>query len=276
SPVDDARCALRRGSLAALGTTGLFFAAALPAQAADIQGHAISYQITVEKPPAETKAEGQMSASLSKTCESWDYSSALLYSLGRTGARMESWQEGTKFSEKPDGRTLQYEARYRVGARGEEARGTVALGADGAGTLDVKSDKLPRKVDLPAGTLLPVALRAKLIDALGSSDPDTAGGPFALRTIELGRFYAAADVTVARAAALPALKPPAPRVNSPLLRGRAWTLKQTSKALSDWMESTFELHESGVIARFTFRREGIVWRADVKELNAFATPKCGG
>jgi hypothetical protein len=42
------------------------------------------------------------------------------------------------------------------------------------------------------------------------------------------------------------------------------------------MQSTFELNESGVIPRFTFQREGIVWRADVKELTAFSNPKCGG
>ena len=65
-----------------------------------------------------------------------------------------------------------------------------------------------------------------------------------------------------------------PLVDSPLLQGRSWTLKLTSKDFSDWMESIFELHDNGVISRFTFRREGIVWRADAKELNAFTMPTC--
>jgi len=251
--------------------------AALPARAADIQGHATSYQITVEKPPENTKATGQVSTTLSKTCDGWRYSSALLYSIER-GARgnvqSDSYQEGLKFTEALA--TLQYEGRYHVGGRGEEARGTVTLSGDRSGTLDVKSDKLPRKVDLPAQTFLPIALRSVLIDALSSEDPARARGPFSVRTIELGRFYTTTDLTLALAPALPALKPPSPRISSPLLQKRAWTLKQTSKTLTEWMESTFELHESGVITRFTFQREGIVWRADIKELNAFAAPKCGG
>ena len=253
--------------------------AALPVRAADIQGHAASYQITVEKPPENTKVTGQVSTTLSKTCDGWSYSSALFYTVER-GARgnvkSDSYQEGLKFTEALDGTKLQYDGRYHVGGRGEEARGTATLGADRSGVLDVKSDKLPRKVDLPAQTLLPIALRGRLIDALTSDDPARARGPFPVRTIELGRFYTAVDLTLALAPPLPTLKPPPPNVTSPLLRKRAWTLKQTSKTLAEWMESTFVLHESGVITRFTFQREGIVWRADIKELNIFATPQCGG
>lgn len=254
-------------------------AVAPSAHAADIQGHAVSYQITVAKPPENTKATGQVSTTLSKTCDGWRYSSALFYTIERGtrgNVKSDSYQEGLKFTEALDGTTLQYEGRYHVGGRGEEARGTVTLGADRSGALDVKSDKLSRKVDLPAQTLLPIALRSRLIDALTSDDPARARGPFPVRTIELGRFYTTTDLALAPIPPLPALKPPPPNVTSPLLQKRAWTLKQTSKTLTEWMESTFVLHESGIITRFTFQREGIVWRADIKELNVFATPKCGG
>ncbi|TWT02674.1 DUF1849 family protein [Reyranella sp. CPCC 100927] len=253
--------------------------AAVGAHAADIQGHAASYQVTVEKPPENTKVTGQVSTTLSKACDGWRYSSALFYTIERGtrgNVKSDSFQEGMKFTEALGGTTLQYEGRYHVGGRGEEASGAATLGADRSGILDVKSDKLPRKVELPAATVLPIALRGQLIDALSNEDPARARGPFSFRTIELGRFYVSIDLTLARVAALPALKPPAPRVGSPLLQKRAWTLKQTSKTLTEWMESTFELHESGVITRFTFQRDGIVWRADLKELNTFATPQCGG
>lgn len=248
--------------------------AALPAGAADLKGHAIAYQITLAKPSADIAAEGQMSATLSRTCDGWSYSSALFYSIQRRGTAPTSWQEGLKFSEKRNGTGLTYESRYYVNSRGEDVRGTVVLSGDGGGALDAKSERLPRKATLPAGTVLPLALRSQLIDLLATAAPDKARGPFSFRTIEMNRFHTGADLVIVPAAALPALTPPAPRVRSPLLQGRAWTVKQTSKTHSEWLDSTLELVESGVVTRFTFMREGVVWRADVKELTAFTDPKC--
>ncbi len=264
--------------------------AALPARAADIQGHAITYGITVEKPPPDTWADAQMSVTLTRTCDSLSYSSALIYGIERNArgtrapdqplsSKADTYQERLKFTQKLDGTALQYEGSFQVNGRGEDARGTVTMPADGAGTLDVKSDRVPRKVVLPAGTMLPLTLRGKLIDALAGADPDKPRGNVDVRTIELGRFYTATDVKIGPAPVLPPLKAgkaDVPRLRSPLLQGRGWASKQTSKALSDWMESTFELYENGVIPRFTFKREGIVWRADAKELSAFTAPKCGG
>jgi hypothetical protein len=260
-----------------------------PALAADMQGHAITYTITVDKPPANTWVDGQASVTLSKTCDAWNYSSAIFYGIERNQRRArppnqplstaaDSYQEWLKLSEKFNGTSLQYEGRYHVNGRGEEARGSVVLGADGSGLLDVMSDKLPRKEKLPPGTLLPMAMRSKLIDALAAGEPNKPQPPLAVRTIELGRFYVGIDATLAPQAAplgRPAKGGDGPRVRSPLLEGRSWTLKQTSQTLSDWMASTFELNHSGVIPRFTFQREGITWRAEVKEINAFTSPSCG-
>jgi hypothetical protein len=264
--------------------------AALPARAADIQGHAITYGITVEKPPPDTWFDAQLSVTLSRTCDGWTYSRALVYAIERNArgtrqpgqplsGRADTYQERLKFTEKLDGSSLQYEGSFQVNGRGEDARGTVAMPAGAKGSLDVKSDKLPRKVELPQGTLLPLAFRSKLIDALAGADPDKPRATIEVSTIELGRFYTTADVTLAPAPGLPPLrvgKTEVPRLRSPLLGGRGWAMKQTSKALADWMESTFELYENGIIPRFTFKRQGIVWRADAKELNAFSPPKCGG
>lgn len=273
----------RAAAVAAL--TGVLVPA--PGHAADIQPHAITYQISVEKPPADTIVDGQISVTLSKTCEAWNLSSAVYYGIERNAKKgqplsdkADSYQERLTSSEKLDGTSLQYTGRYHVNGRGEDVRGTVALGADGAGMLDVKSERLPRKVKLPAETRLPVALRAKLIAGLPRSD-DKARPTINVRTVEVVRFHEALDLSWTLAAPLPPLKPATPPVKGeappptpPLLKGRSWTLKQTSKAFADWMESTFELHESGVISRFTFKREGIVWRADVRELSAFTSPKC--
>src|SRR5262245_46773243 len=54
-----------------------------PARAADMQAHAATYSITVEKPPPDTWYDAQMSVTLSKTCDSWSYSSALFYAIER-------------------------------------------------------------------------------------------------------------------------------------------------------------------------------------------------
>lgn len=274
-------------SLAALAA--LSCAGAGPAAAADIQGHAITYGITVEKPPAGTWVDGQLSVSLSKSCEAWTYSSVLLYAIDRNqrgtrspgqrlSAKADSYQEALTFTEKLDGTALQYETRYHVNARGEDVRGTITLDGGKGGTMDVKSEKMPRQVDLPAGTLLPMTLRGRLIDAV--SDPTRPRGTLGVRTIEVGRFYSAIDLALAPAPPLPDLpvaKGEKPRVvRSPLLSGKSWMFRQTSRTLAEWMQSTFELNESGVIPRFTFLREGIVWRADVKEVNAFTNPRCGG
>jgi hypothetical protein len=264
--------------------------AVLPARAADITGHAITYSITIERPPPDTWFDAQMTVTLARTCEGWNYSSALIYAIERgvrgerrpdqpLSGRADTYQERLKFTEKLDGLSLQYEGSFRVNGRGEDARGTVTMSAGSTGSVDVKSDKLPRKVELPAGTLLPLAFRGKLIDALAGADPDKPRGIIEVRTVELGRFYTAADVTLAPAAGLPPLrvgKTEVPRLRSPLLQGRGWALKQTSKALADWMESTFEIYQNGIIPRFTFKRQGILWRADAKELSAFTAPKCGG
>lgn len=262
----------------------------LPARAADLQGHAATYAIIVEKPPPDTWLDAQMSVSLARTCDGWSYSSALFYGIERNArgtrgpdqplsAKADTYQERLKFTENRDGTRLQYEASYQVNGRGEDARGTASIAAGSKGMLDVKSDRLPRKVELPAGTLMPLALRSRLIDALAGADPDKPRGTLEVRTLELSRFFAPADLALGPSAPLPPLrvgKAEAPRLRSPLLQGRGWAIKQTSKGFSEWLESTFELYENGVIPRFTFRREGIVWRADVKELNTFAAPKCDG
>jgi hypothetical protein len=262
-----------------------------PARAADIQGHAITYQVSVDKLPPQTDVDAQLTVSLSRDCEAWDYSSGLLYSIERNvkrqrkagqplGNKAEQFQERVKFSERREGSALIYEGRYYVNGRGEDVKGLVRMEGEGAGTLDVKSAKMPRKTDLPPGTLLPVAMRSKLIDALMHSEPGKAFPPVSFQTVELNRFYAPVDVTFAPAAKLAPLPVPKgekPRVvRSPLLEGRWWTVKQTSRSMSEWMESTFDLYATGVIARFTFRREGILFRADVKEVNTFSEPKCGG
>jgi hypothetical protein len=280
-----------------LFSTGLRFtagaalaSAALAAPAfADMQGHAITYHVTVQKPPANTWTDAQLSVTLSKTCEGWSYSSALLYGIERDrggardpkvplGPKADSYQEVLKLSEKPDGRSLTYEARYIANTRSEEVRGSVTLGEDGSGTLEVKSARLPRNVDLPKETILPMALRARLTDRLASAAGTPAPPELTLRTIELGRFYTGVEVTLAPAPPLPPL--PVPKgaqplvVRSPLLEGRSRAFQQTSKSLSERMASHFELNEHGVVPRFTFMREGIVWRADVKEITAFASPAC--
>jgi hypothetical protein len=261
--------------------------AATPAAAADLQPHAVTYQVMVEKPPADTAVASQVSGTLTKTCDGWTLGGAVYYGIERNikgreanaplSGNADTYQERLSITEKNDGKSLQYTARYTVNNRGEEVRGTIA--ADG--TLDVKSDRLPRKVKLPAETVLPVGLRAKLIDALPRDDK--ARPTITIRTVELGRFHEDTDVTFTLAPPLPIAKPTkadpkagTPKVESPLLKGRSWTVKQVSKEHADWMESTFEIFESGVITRYTFKREGIVWRADIKELTTFLPPKCGG
>lgn len=272
---------LRRA--AAAGLAAVLVSA--PGLAADIQPHGATYQITVEKPPADTALDGQASVTLQKTCEAWSFSSALFYTIERNARRgqagfsdkADNYQERINFTEKLDGTTLQYTARYQPSGRGEEVRGTIKLGEDGAGTLDVKSDRLPRTVKLPPETRLPIALRARLIDGLPRDDK--VKPTVNTRGVEIVRFHVDADLTLTVAPPLaPAKTAKGDVIKLPeaLTKGRSWTLNQTSKALSDWMESTFELHESGVISRFTFKRDGIVWRADAKELNTFTPPKCSG
>ncbi len=264
-------------------------ALAAPAFGTDMQGHAVTYHVTVEKPPANTWTDAQLSVTLSKTCEGWNYSSALLYGIERNrggtrdpkvplGPKADSYQEALKFSEKLDGRSLSYEARYIANTRSEEVRGSVMLGEDGSGTLDVKSARLPRKVELPKATILPMALRARLTAIVAGAAGDAPPPALTLQTIELGRFYTGVDVTLVPASPLPPLAVPKGAqplvVKSPLLTGRSRAFQQTSKTLSERMASHFELNEHGVVPRFTFVREGIVWRADVKEITAFASPAC--
>ncbi|HJQ57302.1 MAG TPA: DUF1849 family protein [Vineibacter sp.] len=263
--------------------------AAAPAVAADLQPHAITYQVTVAKPPADTAVASQISGTLSRTCDGWSYGSAVFYGIERNAkgrdpngpltGNADTYQERLSVTEKFDGTALQYTSRYIFNGRGEDVRGTATTGANGL--LDVKSDRLPRKVKLPPETLLPVALRSKLIDALPRDDKTRP--TFTIRTLELGRFHDDTDVTFTLSPPFPPAPPTkadpkggSPKVDSPLLKGRSWTVKQTSKDHADWMESTFEIHESGVIARYTFKREDIVWRADVRELTPFMPPKCGG
>ncbi|MBL8675233.1 MAG: hypothetical protein JNL07_10125, partial [Rhodospirillales bacterium] len=241
--------------------------AAAPASAADIQGHAIGYLVSVEKPPADLGFEAQVSATLTKTCEGWGYGAALYYSIDRTtkggkrdpkaamSDRSDIYNERIKFSEALDGLSMAYEASYRAVSASEQTRGTILFGgATAPGTLDMKSDKIARKVPVPAGALPPVALRAALIDQLAALQPLPPGAPapsWKVTTVEIGRFHTPIDATfeLVPAAAVPAKPPPPPprgavvvapppKLDSPLLKTPSWTLKMTSKGVGEWVEST--------------------------------------
>ena len=174
---------------------------------------------------------------------------------------------------------MEYETRYHVNSRGEDYARHYRLGQGRQGHADGEIREAAAHVELPAQTLLPITLRDRVIDAM-AADPGKPKGPLNLRSIELGRFFSPLDLTLTPTAAIPPLplpkgaKPPPP-IRSPLLRGSA-TLRQTSKALAEWMESTVELTSAGVVPRFLFRREGLTWRAEMKEMNAFPNPTCGG
>jgi hypothetical protein len=279
-----------------------------PPRPPEMSGYAISYGITIDKTPGDIHAEAQLSESWTRTCEAWSYGGALYYVIdkGIKGRRNEDqafsdrayiYNERLNYTESLDGDRLGYRAQYMANSRGDPVEGAAFFGGpDKKGTLQVRVGKVPREVALPPGNIGPMTWRRLLLEQLRANHP----GPWYVSTVDLVRFQMPVDLKIERTAPGPfrdpvstigTLKdapppdPKAPKTKGPPpptqirelpapLKGRRWVLKQTSKTLGERGETTFEIYESGVIPRLTFKREGIEMKAVIKDLTEFPDPKC--
>ena len=270
----------------------------------EIKGHSITYAVTADKTPDDIFAEAQFSLSLAKTCDAWTYGSALYYALDKGAKRTRAvaeqltdqvniYNERVNFSESLDGDRIGFRSSFRFNSRAEDATGAAFFDDDKDGLLQVSSEKSKVDTKLPKGSVPPILIRKILLQRLYAGER----GPWHFRAVELGRFHMPVDLRfdvvvspfaapVAPAPAAPpaaegkdrktvAAKPASPQMERPpLLRGRAWALKQTSKAVGDWADSVFDFYDNGVIGNILFKREGVTFRALVRDINAFPEPKC--
>jgi hypothetical protein len=255
--------------LAALGGT---------AAAADLQPHSARY--TVNQAPTVPKGirlTGSLTLELRRTCTHWETSWLAAYTLDKGRAGREQYEEVLSTRETNDGKTLEYQSRYRVGSRTTTADGQARFGSDTEdGILVVKPSGLAPDSRLQPGTLPPAALRANLIGKLAGGR-----GPWDMRGMELLRFHRSTDYKFESVAAPPTAAPvPAaakgPAVVDPhnLLKVRSWAVKQTSYQIAEWAEMSMLLHANGLISRFNLKREGLDVIVAVAEVTAFPTPKC--
>lgn len=286
-PVVSVRFVFRKFLPPALAVAAGLFASAASAQ--EIVGHSVNYAVWAEKPREPARAEAQWNVTLAHACDRWSYGSALVYSVDRSyvgkpnvdrngrslpvGSSADQYEENVSWGELATGRLLTYRNRFRLNARYLEAQGRVTFNQNTPGRLEGTATGAPVSVTVPAGSLPPVALRRAIIERLSAPGPHE---PFKLRSVEVGRFQMALEFQfeLVGPSKDPPMEPTPPKEVADKLKNRAWVVKQTAKQLPEHGDLMFLLHENGVISRVQFKREGLDFHADAKELTLFPPPKC--
>ena len=251
------------------------------AGAIELVPHAARYRIELpaSAPKNALPVSGSIATEIRRTCAGWDMSWSAAYTIASSKQRSEQYEETLSSRESNDGRTLEYTSRYRVGSRTVAAEGQARLGGDKEdGVLVVKPSGLAPDTRLQPGTLPPVALRAWLISKLAAGERSNLFRP----GMEMLRFHRSTDygfevlraAVAAPAATIAGKKVEPPVDKSSLLKAPGWAVLQKSYQIAEWAEVGMQLHNTGVISRLNFKREGIDLVGALAEVIASTPPKC--
>lgn len=145
----------------------LILVAAIRAQAAPLAAHSASYTLTL-KPSSDQSviaASGTMTYDVLDACTSWSTAQHLVIDLTNKDGQDIKMVSDYATMEAKDGRRLEFHTRMVTDtAVTQKLDGTATLDRTGRGTADYVNPER-RQIALPAGTLLPMAHTAALIDA---------------------------------------------------------------------------------------------------------------
>lgn len=259
-------------ALATLGGAGA-------AQAANLQPHSARYTLNQAPTTAKgTTLTGSLTVEMRRSCTHWETSWLAAYTLQRARGPREQYEEVLSARETNDGKTLEYQTRYRVGSRTTTVEGQARFGTETEdGVLVVKPTGLAPDSRVQAGSLPPAALLASVIDKLATGSR----GPWNMRGMELLRFHRSTDYKFEGIAPppVPAAAPAAAKTAAPvdpqgLLKARNWGVKQTSYQIAEWAEISMVMHANGLVSRYNLKREGLDVIAVVAEVTVLPTPTC--
>ena len=249
-------------------------APASPLKAAEIMPHRANYLLelrSAEQGSGISDVRGVMSIELVAACDGWTLQHRMRLEVQhRTGQVMEMDTDFTSW-ETRDGRTFQFESRSRQnGSVIEEISGRAELAGAGKGGTISYTKPEEKRLDLPAGTMFPVAHTRLVIDEAMSGkslmwnsifDGTSEEGGYGVSTI-IGAPVSTQGVNL-----------------PPLVGSRAWPVKQAyfgpgkTQEVPEF-EFASKMNDGGVTFDITLDYGSFTLDATLKQIEALPAPDC--
>ncbi len=246
-----------------------WFAAPMPASAADLVGHYLDYQVEFRNLPAGAKTDGTWQSSAVAICKMWKTSqlAALSISVGSKSVSLVIVQQS---DEAADGLTGNYTVQATANGQKNDIRAGVTFPAKGQpGKMDLTSGGNTVTKAIPAGVLMQAAFLQSMLDQLSSGKTE-----FTLQSIEPLTDTGYEEVHVEVLPNSPFGATPLPADTSGALKGKVWFLKATHKSDGNTQDVMLQMHESGVVSRILANISGIQLEMTVRSVTVFPKPGC--
>ena len=242
-------------------------------QAIELKPHRAVYSLRLagaESGSGVIDAQGAMVFEWAESCESWITRQKARFDLFspegssvRTEVSFSSWEGKTSGRYGFNLRTLQ------DGRVVEDLRGEAALESETAGGVVTYTRPEQRRVELPPGTLFPVAHTRLLIEEA------MAGGEQAIRSVFLGQRE---DEPMVVNALITGRQPRPRDARHELLNRPAWNFHLSFFGPEDDLLPSFEIHETlydnGIVGDATVVYDEFSFAYTLERLEALPAPKC--
>ncbi len=250
-----------------LGLTALAFG--FSAQAAELVGHTVDYQVVMTKLPPGATGDGSWQLGITPNCKGWSYSQIANINV-KAGDRATSIAITQRGDEASDGLSANYVTQFS--GNGQQVLIKAALsfpakGAAGKMNVTVGADDATR--DIPAGTLMLAAASQAMVDQLAAGKTD-----FTISTIESTAPNGIAQLHIQVLANSPFGATPLPAASQDMLKGKSWFIKLTKQQANGAVDTMMQVYDNGIVTRMIIDMSGIGMELIASKVAIVPKPAC--
>lgn len=272
-----------RGLSGFLACLAVFALAMDVANAAQSMPHRALYDVALKSAPdgGVSGVSGKISIEWQHSCSGWtfEYRSFINVSQPETGTVRLSTAATTW--ESRDGRQYRFNVLNRANGRElEKVEGSAGVAADGSGGKAVFTAPARREIDLPPGTLFPVAHGQAILAAAASRKPPIFLAVPVFDGMDTDSLYLV-NAVVGRGGGSESAGPSQSAPVDPALKGlRRWPVglayfKSEKREPDPSHETTMMLFENGVSDRLIMDFSDFLVRATLSKLEIYPRAECG-
>lgn len=243
-------------------------AGAPAARAEDWSSHAISYRVAVVGAPEGLRWQASFKSWTMAGCRKWISSTTM--SLNIQAARHVVVQRVELGAEDSlDGPLVQASYRASGDAAKIERRLKATFAGQGGPRLEIEGHEGGRQTALPADTVRPRHLQARLVEELRKG-----GSSFTLTTLNPAVASGWSREAFEVIESWPYAEEPLPAQIADMLPGRFWYLKTSGSDERSGKAAYIQVHESGIVVRMAGDRNGVTIQHTASKLELLPAPRC--
>ncbi len=241
------------------------------APAAELATYSARYNLVLEelKIPGEAKAwDGAAAIRISRDCQKWTLWIETAFTLSLGGGSVFKFHSVEKYFESLDGTRLEFELLLRInGAVSDRRKGVAVLAGKGKPGRVTFSLPKGKKLELPAGTELPVAATASIVDNLAKGKTQWRQSVFTWgELMTMSHSVDEKGVSLARQ----------PKGDTRLTKFSGWRVNSTGQRHESGETFRIEslVHPNGLTSQYLTVQEAVTFAHELVEIKALPTPEC--